>query len=164
MTPSPPSSAIRWPDRYRPSVAPIHVRNERAIPAPREIVWAWLVRAREWPEWYPNSASVVLEEGGRDLGAGTRFRWRTFGAPLRSQVLEFEPPERLAWDARGPGVEAYHAWLLTPQGGGTHVLTEESQYGALARLARLLRPHRMEQGHDQWLRELARKAAGGLPS
>lgn len=156
-------SMIRWPERYRPGTAPVHVRNEIQVPAAPVVVWAWLVRATEWPSWYANSSNVVLEDGKKDLHAGSTFRWKTFGASLRSNVMEFEPPSRLAWDARAPGVEAYHAWLLTPSEGGCHVLTEESQYGGLARLSRRMQPLRMEAGHDQWLKGLRDRAARGPP-
>lgn len=155
---------IRWPDRFLPTRAPVHVRNEVDIEAPSDRVWAWLIRATDWPRWYPNASNVALEGGGADLAAGARFRWRTFSASLRSVVEEFEPPSRLAWSARGFGVEVYHAWLLSPTDSGCHIVTEESQYGALARLDHALRPHRMELGHQLWLDNLrARVLEGGAP-
>ena len=66
-----------------------------------------------------------------ELRLGTMFTWRTFGVKLKSTVQEFVPNERLAWSARGLGVDAYHAWLLVPLLSGTHVITEETQYGTL---------------------------------
>jgi uncharacterized protein YndB with AHSA1/START domain len=152
---------IQWPERFRPGTAPVHVRNEIDVPAPPEKVWAWLVRAPTWPQWYSNAKNIVLEGNGTELTGGTSFRWTTFGVRLRSTVREFAPPSRLAWDARGSGVEAYHAWLLTPTPQGCHVLTEETQYGSLARLSRRLQPHRMEEGHQSWLESLRSKSTGG---
>jgi uncharacterized protein YndB with AHSA1/START domain len=154
---------IRWPDRFRPDRAPVHVRNEIDIPAPPARVWPWLARASLWPTWYSNSSQVQIIGGGTDLALGTEFRWRTFSASLESRVEECVPPERLAWSARGTGVDVYHAWLITATPGGSHVLTEESQYGVLARLDHLLRPRRMEAGHDSWLRGLRERATGGPP-
>jgi hypothetical protein len=45
------------------------------------------------------------------------------------------------------------------------VVTEETQYGAMARLGAWLMPARMSRFHQIWLEELAAKAAtGGPPS
>jgi hypothetical protein len=75
-------------------------------------------------------------------------------------VREFEPLERLAWSARGIGVDAYHAWLFEPN----NVLTEETQNGFLARLGSLAMPNRMHKYHQIWLENLSEKALTGLPS
>ena len=55
---------IRWPERYHPGRAPVHVANETVSPAPAEALWAWLVRAALWPTWYENSSGVEFPEGG----------------------------------------------------------------------------------------------------
>jgi uncharacterized protein YndB with AHSA1/START domain len=159
----PEASSIHWPERFRPDQVPVHVRNEIDIPAPPALVWAWLVRAPLWPTWYSNSSDVAIVGGGSELGAGTEYHWRTFSASLKSKVEEFVPPERLAWSARGAGVDVYHAWLITPTSSGCHVLTEESQRGALARLDHAARPRRMFEGHERWLQRLREKAVAGPP-
>ncbi len=158
-----PSDAIRWPAEFAPTRAPLHVRNELAISSPPSTVWAWLVRARDWPSWYPNSHDVSIEGGAPDLTSGVTFRWRTFGVNLVSHVEEFVPAHRLAWNARGLGVWAYHAWLLRPTARGCTVTTEETQYGFLARLGDLLLPSRMRRLHQLWLEGLAKKAEQGPP-
>lgn len=155
---------IRWPERYHPSKAPIHVRNELSITAPPETVWAWMIRAPLWPSWYPNSANVRILEGmSPDLASGTRFRWKTFGVTIESSVKEFVPYERLAWDAHATGLDVYHAWLITKTPEGCHVLTEETQYGWLARLGTIFTPGRMHKLHQVWLDRLAEKASSGPP-
>jgi uncharacterized protein YndB with AHSA1/START domain len=156
---------VRWPDPYAPAVSPVHVRNELEMAASVEHVWAWLIRAKLWPAWYANSANVQFLQGTEpDLDAGTRFRWRTFGVTIESEVKEFLPKQRIAWDAHSFGVDAYHAWVLreTPQG-GCHVLTEETQHGSLARLQKRVLPNRMYRQHQAWLEGLAAKASGGFP-
>jgi hypothetical protein len=158
-----PAAVIDWPDAFRPGVAPVHVRNVRESEAPPTAVWAWLVRAAEWPEWYPNSRRVVIEHGGADLSPDASFTWSTFGVSLVSRVEEFVPGERIAWTARGLGVWAYHAWLIQRKGLGSVILTEETQYGWVARLGATLMPKRMSRGHDLWLEALDRKATAGLP-
>jgi hypothetical protein len=91
------------------------------------------------------------------------FTWRTFGVKLKSTVQEFVPCERLAWSARGVGVDAYHAWLLLPRKSETHVITEETQYGSLARLQKIILPRRMKRGHQMWLENLSKNAQTGTP-
>lgn len=84
---------------------------------------------------------------------------------LRTQVTEFEPVQRIAWLAKGVGVEAYHAWLLTPTPeGGCRILTQETQWGWLARLGKLLMPSRMHSQHQLWLEGLASVAQAAPPS
>ena len=133
--------------------------------SPRDRVWEWLVRADLWPSWYPNSRSVRVENPAVSpaLVLGTRFRWQTFGITLDSVVEECVPEERIAWTARAPGVDAYHAWLIQPTPTGCHVLTEETQHGWLAALSHLLMPNRMHAGHQLWLERLRATAAAGLP-
>lgn len=161
----PTDGAIHWPPKYSPSVAPVHVHNALLIDAPPEVVWAWLICAGQWPRWYSNAHNVRQPNGAAlgDLALGTPFRWRTFGVGIESTVVELEPNRRIAWNATGFGVDAYHAWVLTPHAGGCHVLTEETQYGWGARLLHFLMPQRMWKGHQLWLESLQREARKGLP-
>jgi hypothetical protein len=155
---------IRWPPRYHPDRAPVHVCNELEMDAAPDAVWAWLIRAQLWPAWYENASNVSFVSGTPpDLGPATTFRWKTFGVGLESQVLEFVPGERIAWDGRGPGVDVYHAWLIRKTPRGTHVLTEETQYGALARLSHAVLPWRMPKYHQIWLESLSARARSGYP-
>jgi uncharacterized protein YndB with AHSA1/START domain len=155
---------IEWPERYDPARAPVHVRNELESSATPEAVWAWLVRASLWPSWYPNSKNVRIDGGSStDLVKGSSFTWRTFGVAIRSTVLEFEPPQRIAWNGFGIGVDVYHAWLITSTTTGSHLLTEESQYGWAARLSSRLFPTRMSRFHQLWIERLSDAAQGGPP-
>jgi len=155
---------IIWPSHYEPENCPVHVRNELSMPSDQETIWAWLVRAQLWPTWYPNSANIQFLNGQPpDLALGTNFHWKTFGVTIKSTVLEFVPHERIAWDAHGTGLEAYHAWIIEKKDQGCHVLTEEVQRGWLARLGKALRPSRMQQLHQVWLERLSSKASSGPP-
>jgi uncharacterized protein YndB with AHSA1/START domain len=146
---------VRWPAHYAPGTAPVHVRNTIEVDAPVEAVWACLIRAQRWPDWYVNASDVAFAQGTPpDLSAAARFTWKTFGVRLESTVREFVPCERVAWDAHGIGVDAYHAWVLSPTQGGTHVLTEETQHGWLARLSHFVMPGRMHKYHQIWLEAL----------
>lgn len=154
---------IRWPPKYDPRRTRVHVSNSIEIPAPPEQVWAWLIDAPRWPSWYPNASNVRLEPPYERLALGVPFRWKTFGVSLTSKVEEFVPIERLAWSARAAGVDVYHAWLISSTSEASHVLTEESQLGWLARLSNFLRPNRMFRGHQLWLENLRRQAMLGPP-
>ena len=157
---------IRWPEHHLPAHSAVFVSNEINIPASPDQVWAWLIRAELWPEWYSNAHYIhFLSTSGPDLRNRSRFRWETFGARITSKVLEFEPCSRLAWDAQGIGIDAYHAWVLTEQpDGSTHVLTQETQRGWRARLGKLLAPKRTETMHQLWLESLSKQAQTGLPA
>jgi len=158
------SDQIVWPRGYEPENCPVHVRNELAMTSAQEIAWAWIIRAQLWPTWYPNSAKIQFLSGQPpDLALGTRFRWKTFGVTIKSTVLEFVPYERIAWDAHGTGLEAYHAWLIQKTDQDCKVLMEETQRGWLARLGKALRPNRMKQLHQVWLERLRGQAQNGLP-
>jgi len=157
------SGKIRWPDNYCPDRTKVHVQNQLEMPTRAEVVWAWLIRAELWPTWYANSKRVVIERGGPDLRPGSKFQWTTFGVRLDSKVEEFTPNERLAWNARATGIDAYHAWLIEKRPSGCYVLTEETQNGWLAQLSNMLRPQNMSKQHQNWLESLKRKASEGPP-
>ena len=154
---------IRWPEKYSPERTAVHVHNELEMPVPPEPVWSWLVRADLWSTWYSNAQDVMIEGGGHELTLGTVFTWKTFGARLGSRVEEFVPFERVAWSARGTGIDVYHAWLIERTPSGCYVVTEENQNGFLARLSGTLRPGNMERYHQVWLQNLLVKAKQGYP-
>jgi hypothetical protein len=145
---------IRWMEGFEPSRAAVHVVNRiesRTAPA---IAWSRLVQAGNWPAIYANAHDVQVEGCAMTLFAGAHFTWKTFGIALKTRVMEFEPERRIAWLATGTGVQAYHAWLITPTATGCTILTEETQHGLVARAGRLLFPRRMERWHQKWLEAL----------
>ncbi len=157
---------IRWPERYLPAKADVFCHNEITIAASPETIWAWLIRAESWPSWYSNAAHIhFVSTSGPNLRNRSRIRWNTFGVRITSKVLEFESPSRLGWDCHGIGLNAYHAWVLTPQSDGTtHVMTEETQTGWLVRLGKMLMPSRKQRMHQMWLEGLKVRAEAGAPS
>jgi uncharacterized protein YndB with AHSA1/START domain len=152
--------SIRWPDGFRPGESAVHIHNELVIPAPLSAVWQALIRAGKWPEWYPNVGDIhFVSHAGPVLRERSRIRWNTYGFRIASQVLEFEPETRLAWNVQGLGVSGYHAWLLTPlDAHTTRVVTEETENGWLASLSKLLAPRRVEKKHQLWLEALSQEA------
>jgi len=149
---------MKWPTGFEPDRSLVFAHNEIAIAAPPDRVWRWLIRAARWPEWYSNSANIrFLESAGPDLSLGTEFKWKTFGANVSSKVLTFDPPHELGWDAHGV-LDAYHGWIIEPDGAGCRVITEECQNGILPKLAWwYLRPM-LERGHQNWVESLKRMA------
>lgn len=157
------ASPIRWPERYLPTRADVYAHNEVTIPAPAATVWRILLRADEWPAWYPEAHGIhFVSHTGPDLRNRSRFRWNTFGVRISSKVLEFEAERLIAWNAHGMGVEAYHVWMLTPLAdGSTHVVTEETQTGWLAALGKRFMPEHLARRHRVWLERLSARAQQG---
>jgi uncharacterized protein YndB with AHSA1/START domain len=158
------ASAIRWPERHRPEVSSFLAVNELQMAAAPEEVFAWLCRPDLWSSFYGNARFVRHVEGPwPSIELGSRFRWVTFGALITSEVVEYDPGERLAWSAKALGSAGHHAWVLRRQEGGTFVHTEETQRGwGIAAVRPLLRPM-MVRLHQRWLEGLARVAAEGAP-
>ena len=152
---------MKWPAGFEPNRSSVFAHNEIAIAASPARVWWWLIRAAQWPQWYSNCSDVTFLSGvPPDLAPDTVFRWKTFGAWVFSRVLVFEPPHELGWDARGI-LNAYHGWIIEPDGTGCRVITEETQNGLLPKFAWwYLRPM-LERGHQNWIESLKRKAESG---
>lgn len=127
-------------------------------------VWEWLRRPDLWPRFYGNARFVKHLEGPWPaVEPGSRWRWFTFGVFVSSQIVEFEPTERLAWSARELGARGHHAWVLTPNQGGTLVHTEETQRGWSVGLMKPVMRPLMVRFHQRWLEGLARVAGEGPP-
>jgi uncharacterized protein YndB with AHSA1/START domain len=158
-------STIRWPAEHRPEVSRFLAVNELQIDADPEDVFAWLRQPDLWPSFYGNARLVRHLEGPWPrVELGTRFRWLTFGAFITSEIVEYDPPERLAWSAKGLGSRGHHVWLLRRQEGGTFVHTEETERGwGIAIVKPALRPLMVRQ-HQRWLEGLADAAEQGRPS
>lgn len=152
-----PEPTIHWPNGYSPRDADLFDHSELAVDAPCRSVWQALVDVRRWPDWYPNSEKVVLARG-RELMAGRSFQWRTFGLDVDSVVHEFGPQQRLGWFGRAQDLNAYHTWLLLPQGEGCRVVTEEVVRGPAALALRAERPEALHEGHSLWLSRLGDEA------
>jgi hypothetical protein len=124
------------------------------------------LEASRWPEFYGNVKDIELEGGGSELRRGARFHWTTFGVRVHTVIEELEPNRRLAWSGRGLGSTAYHGWVLVPKDGGTLVITEETQQGSVASIARWFLRRGLLTWHQRWLEGLARvsEADGGAPN
>jgi len=76
------SDLIHWPEGFSPKQTDAFVHNQIFINAPAKVIWSNLVKAKEWPSWYSNSADVQITNADEDrLGPKSQFKWKTFGSP-----------------------------------------------------------------------------------
>jgi polyketide cyclase/dehydrase/lipid transport protein len=157
-------TVLRWPEEHRPEVSAYLAVNELQMAAEPENVWAWLCRPDLWPSFYSNARFVKHLEGPwPEVRPGSRWRWFTFGAFITSEVVEYDPRERLAWSAKSMAGSGHHGWVLRRDQGGTFVHTEETQKGLGIQIIKpVLRPMQVRL-HQRWLEGLARVAAEGAP-
>jgi uncharacterized protein YndB with AHSA1/START domain len=104
------------------------IRREVLIPQPREQVWHALTDSAALAEWmYPNDFEPRV---------GLRFMFRVppnpkaaFDGIVRCDMLECEPPSRLAYSWSGGAVVGTRVtYRLEPDGDGTRVVFEHSGF------------------------------------
>ena len=106
------------------------IRREILIPQPREQVWRAITDSATLAEWmFPNDFEPRV---------GHHFTFRVPANPkvnfdgliVRCEVLECEPPSRLAfsWSAGGPVENTRVSFRLEPDGDGTRLLFEHSGF------------------------------------
>jgi uncharacterized protein YndB with AHSA1/START domain len=106
------------------------IQRELRIPQPREQVWRAITDSTTLAEWmFPNDFSPCV---------GHHFTFQVppnpkanfDGLVVRCEVLECEPPNRLAfsWSAGGPVENTRVSFRLEPDGDGTRVLFEHSGF------------------------------------
>lgn len=140
-----------WPLDRHPDVVPVHTRVERRLDAPPEAVWAVLADLHGWPTWWAG-CRWARPEGVP--GPGAPFAWHAFGVTLRGTVTQWEPGARLGYDLATVGVRGAARWRLAPQGGGCHVVLEETQRGPLPAVLRGVQRRNVARGHAGWLAAL----------
>ena len=145
-----------------PSDAPVRSKREIEIAAAPEVVWDVLTRFERWPEWNPQVKSMSFDG---PLAPGSEFRWKAGPGTIVSTLDRIEPPRYIAWRGRTLTIDAYHEWWLEPRDRGTHVRTEESFSGVLARLLRGTLQKTLDkslaEGLEHLKREAKRRAASG---
>ncbi|QCB43299.1 SRPBCC domain-containing protein [Sphingomonas sp. PAMC26645] len=152
---------IKWPEDMVPSRCPIHFTNELEVAASPETIWSLLVDTEAWPSFYPSIRHVELLNGHETLCLGTEFETSFAGQDVAASVQEFEPFKRIAWGGHSKtSLEsvAYHAWIITPTGGGCHLWTEETMRGPLWIDLAKKAPDGFWLAHEQLLAQLGRAA------
>ncbi|MEO1099414.1 MAG: SRPBCC domain-containing protein [Bacteroidota bacterium] len=150
---------INWPTAYQLDKTEFYIHNRIDINTSPEIVWNILIQAEKWPDWYTgmSQVSVVNAENGI-LRSNSKMEFNTMERNFQGTIKEFKPYERLAWETVNEKLNAYHAWLIVPTEKGCRVITDESQYGKLARLQTTFVPNKLKKLHDIWLEKLKEKA------
>lgn len=104
------------------------LRFEALYPYPPEQVWVALTDPEAIGEWLmPNDFEPRL---------GHHFTFRTKPAPgfdgiVRCEVIELEPPVRLAYSWKGGGIDTIVRYLLAREGGNTRLVMEQSRFTGL---------------------------------
>ncbi|MBP7705699.1 MAG: SRPBCC domain-containing protein [Candidatus Aminicenantes bacterium] len=131
--------------------APVIGAAEAHIGAPIEVVWRILSDLPGWPEWNKGVSRISVDG---PVKVGAEFRWGSGGMKIASRLVDVEPPQRIAWTGKMIGVRAVHVWELTESGAGTHVRTEESFEGWLAKLFPGVMQRTLAKALDQGLTSL----------
>jgi uncharacterized protein YndB with AHSA1/START domain len=104
------------------------LRFEALYPYPPEQVWVALVDPEAIGEWLmPNDFEARV---------GHRFTFHTKPAPgfdgiVQCEVLELDPPERLAYSWKGGGIDTIVRYVLAREGENTRLVMEQSGFTGL---------------------------------
>ena len=150
---------IDWPPDYELDKTVFYIHNRIDINASPQTVWNILIQAEAWPDWYQGIREVkVLNDSDSTIKPDSKLTFNTMNRDFNGIIKEFKPYERLAWETIHEKLNAYHAWLIIPNENGCSVITDESQYGKLAKLQIIFVPNKLRKLHDKWLEELKKKA------
>ena len=99
--------------------------SEWRFATPVERIWAELIDADSWPQWWRAVKRVeLIADGDRDgIGAVRRFTWGTalpYQLSFDMTATRIEPMQLLEGRARGE-LDGTGRWTLRPDAGGTHV-------------------------------------------
>jgi uncharacterized protein YndB with AHSA1/START domain len=137
------------------TAASVSSRRELEVTAPPELVWEVLTDFARWPAWNPDVRSMSFEG---PLAPGAMFRWKAGPGTIVSTVEEVDPPRYVRWRGRTLSIAAIHEWWFEERAGGTHVATEESFSGALARVLRRMLQKQLDTALEDGLGYLKREA------
>ena len=104
------------------------LRFEALYPYAPEQVWVALTDPEAIGEWLmPNNFEPRV---------GHCFTFRTKPAPgfdgiVQCEVLELDPPERLAYSWKGGGIDTIVRYVLAAEGGNTRLVMEQSGFTGL---------------------------------
>lgn len=140
--------------------APVRSSAEVEIAALPQVVWDVLTRFENWPNWNPDVKSMSFPG---PLAPGSEFRWKAGPGTIVSTLERIEPPRYVAWRGRTLRIKAYHEWWLEAHNGGTHVRTEESFSGLLARLLRRSLEKTLDKSLQDGLEQLKREGERRSP-
>lgn len=158
-TGEPYNQQINWPEGYGMSETEFYLHNKIEIEAAPKIVWNILTQAEQWSNWYVGMKNVKVVNSETGIIDGkVDMTFNTINRDFKATVIEYEPYERLSWKTIDDKMMGVHAWLIIPTEKGCLVVTDESQYGTLARLQKIFLPNKLRKLHNVWLEEMKIKA------
>jgi uncharacterized protein YndB with AHSA1/START domain len=135
--------------------ASVRSKREVEIAAPREVVWEVLTGFEQWPQWNPEVKSMSLKGS---VEPGTEFRWKAGPGTIVSTLEQVDPPGYIRWRGRTLSIKALHEWRFEPSNDGTHVESDESFSGLLARLFRGSLQKTLDRSTESGLEHLKRES------
>jgi len=131
--------------------APVSSARSIEIQALPEVVWDVLTGFADWPTWNPDVKSMSFDG---PLEPGSTFRWKAGPGTIVSTLEEVDPPKRVRWRGKTLSIHAEHEYRLELRSGSTHVETEETFSGLLARLMRGNLQKTLDESLEQGLEHL----------
>ncbi len=105
-------------------VTPIQAVDERVMPFAPEQIWAVLVDARSFPDWYPPSVKVTVLNVTTAI-VGSEFQIRPQGGrAFRCRVDQVDAPIKMRMHYPGEFIVGHGEWRLNPVSQGTRVTYE----------------------------------------
>jgi hypothetical protein len=92
------------------------------------------------------------------VATGSTFRWKAGPGTIVSTLEEVDEPRYVRWRGKTLTIAAIHEWRLEPRDGGTHLETEESFSGVLARVMRGSLQKTLDRSLEEGLEHLKREA------
>jgi hypothetical protein len=135
--------------------APVAGTSETEIAATREAVWEVLTGIEHWPTWNPEVKSVSMQGG---VAEGSEFRWKAGPGTITSTIQRVDPPRLITWTGKTFGIRAIHVHALEAREGMTHVRSDESYEGLVARLFRARLQKTLDDALEDGLRHLKAEA------
>jgi uncharacterized protein YndB with AHSA1/START domain len=134
--------------------APVSSKREIDIAAPADVVWEVLTDFDGWPQWNPEVKSMSWDG---PVAPGSMFRWKAGPGTIVSTLEEVDRPRYVRWRGRTMTIAAIHEWRFQDRDGGTHVETNESFSGGLARLLRRTLQKQLDRALEEGLEHLKRE-------
>jgi hypothetical protein len=97
---------------------------------PVEPLWDTFLDVESWPRWNPCIWRARVRDGELRRGATLAWvfnpikPWYPYKLPARAEIVEFEPHNRVTWEATAPGFHALHSYRFAGLG------PERSRFGS----------------------------------
>lgn len=140
--------------------APVKAQDQIEIQADLESVWKIMADINRWSEWNKEIESASISG---DLEVGKKFQWKAGPGTIKSELLEVEPPRRIAWKGNTMGIKAVHVWYLDFKDNKTIVTTEESWDGLIVRIFKGSMQKTLQSSISSGLNYLKKKSEENTP-